>query len=124
MRLFKPFVRLASLALFYIVSINTLAQIDGTLTGNYMIYSGGIGDPQNSIRNEKKIAIEIDGKAAKEIFNAIGPDVPDVCGASADLRIRKKNDGALSCSRSFRGEYRCHIGFDLQSGKSIGGVVC
>jgi len=124
MRLFKPFIRLASLALFGVVSMSSLAQMEGIFTGNYIIYSGGIGDPQKPISNEKKIAIEIDGKAAKEIFNAIGPDVPDVCGATADLRIRKKNDGALSCSRSLKGEYRCHIGFDLQSGKSIGGVVC
>lgn len=120
----KTFTCLAFPVLFFGFSMNGFAQTQKKFTGEYSIYSGGIGDPQKPIPNQNKIAIEVNGLMAKEIFDSIGPDIPDVCSANADLRIRKKDNGALSCYRGTKGEYRCHIGFDLKNGKSIGGVVC
>jgi len=113
--------------LLSLVATSRAASWDGTwnsASAKYIIYSGGLGDMIPPEGNRKKIAIEIAGAAAKDIFNSIGPDIADICGSGDGMRIRKKNDGALSCSRSVKGEYYCNIGFDLKTGKSIAGVIC
>ena len=90
----------------------------------YAIYGGELGDEVAPTSNNKKISIFLDGTAARDVFEQIGPDLTDVCGANSDNRIREKDDGAISCSFSRRDGYRCYFGFDLKSGKSIGGVTC
>ncbi|MEH6433743.1 hypothetical protein [Massilia sp. DD77] len=94
------------------------------LTGVYRVYGGGLGDPSVPTPQDKKVMFSISGAAAKEIFNAIGPDKKDICTEGSSTRVRSKDDGNLSCLRSAKGEYSCNFGFDLVSGKSIGGIVC
>ena len=94
------------------------------ITGVYRIYGGGLGDPIAPSTKDAKIMLSVDGKMAKEIFDAIGPDVKDSCTEQTGDRIRKKDDDHLFCSRTPQGEYFCNLGFDLKSGKSIGGIVC
>ena len=40
---------------------------------SYRIYGGGLGDPTAPKPNDKKVAFSIEGPAARQIFDAIGP---------------------------------------------------
>lgn len=94
------------------------------ITGVYRIYGGGLGDPVAPSEKDKKVMFSIDGKTAKELFDAIGPDKKNVCTEGTGYRVRTKDDEHLFCSRTAKGEYFCNFGFDLRTGKSIGGIVC
>lgn len=93
-----------------------------TLEGSYMLYSLGLGDPQPANAGDSKIAFEIEGAAARKMFDSMAPDVRDACTAGSGVRIRRK--GQVSCQRENPDEYRCSFGFDLRTGKSISGSVC
>lgn len=66
----------------------------------------------------------VSGKTAKDMFDAIGVDKKDACSTEPGERIRKLDGEKIFCSRSAKGEYSCSFGFDLRTGKSIGGIVC
>jgi hypothetical protein len=91
---------------------------------SYAIYGGSLGDPAPVKSNAKRIAFELKGSAAGEIFAAIGPDRVDACSSEADTRIRWRDDQKLVCMQSGAGNYSCYFGFDLMNGKSIGGSIC
>lgn len=93
-------------------------------TASYWLYGGGLGDPTPPKPNDKKIAFSVEGKAARQIFDAIGPDKHDACTKGGGTRFRSKDNENLSCTRSKEGEYVCSFGFDLVTGKSIGGSIC
>lgn len=93
-------------------------------TTSYRIYGGGLGDPTIPTPSDKKIAFSIEGSAAKQIFEAIGPDKKDVCSEGSDIRFRSRDNENLICLRSKENTYTCSFGFDLVSGKSIGGSIC
>ncbi|MDQ1834872.1 hypothetical protein [Massilia scottii] len=95
-----------------------------TLKGAYRTYSRGIGDPGEPTAADTKIMFAIDGKAAREMFDAMGKDVKDACTEGSGTRVRTRDQERLWCSRSKQGVYSCNFGFDLKSGKSIGGIVC
>lgn len=42
------------------------------------------------------MAFMVEGPMAKEIFESIGPDLKEACGASTRLRIREK--GGVECT--------------------------
>lgn len=90
----------------------------------YAIYGGGLGDPVAPTKNDKKIAFQITGKAARDIFNAIGPDRYDECLSDHGARSRYIDDGKFFCARYSDGDYVCSFGFDLKSGKTTHGMVC
>lgn len=90
--------------------------------GRYAIYGGGLGDPLAPSSKDKRIAFWIDGKVARQMFDAMGPDLRNVCGAEGGQRIRQR--AQLSCSYHPRDGYRCNFGFDLVTGLSIGGSLC
>ncbi len=93
-------------------------------TASYWIYGGGLGDPATPTSKDKKIAFSIEGDAAKQIFEAIGPDKKDVCSEGRATRFRSRDKENLSCTRGKENTYTCSFGFDLVSGKSIGGSIC
>jgi hypothetical protein len=93
-------------------------------SGVYMIYGGGLGDPIAPSPKDRKVMFSISGRVAKDLFNAIGPDRHDVCTEGSGTRVRWRDNQNLSCIRSEKGEYGCNFGFDLRSGKSIGGSIC
>ncbi|NHZ98927.1 hypothetical protein [Massilia sp. CCM 8734] len=93
-------------------------------SGVYRTYSGGLGDSGPSTPGDAKVMFSIDGEAARDMFNAMGKDVKDTCTEGSGTRVRMKDHQRLVCSRSKQGEYSCNFGFDLKSGKSIGGSVC
>lgn len=92
------------------------------LRGRYMTYSLGLGDPALAKRSDSKIAFAVSGDAARKMFDAMGPDVNDICTAGSGVRVRTKEN--VSCQREKDGSYQCSFGFDLRTGKSIGGSVC
>ena len=94
------------------------------VTARYAIYGGELGDASPPTERDKRISIYIDGPGAREVFNLIGPDLTDVCGANGDTRIREKDGGRISCIFAPKDGYRCYFGFDLRTGKSIGGASC
>lgn len=114
--------------LFVLVLPATLAADDlgpyKQATASYWIYGGGLGDPVTATSKDKKIAFSIEGDAAKQIFEAIGPDKKDVCSEGGDTRFRSRDNENLTCTRSKENIYTCSFGFDLVSGKSIGGSIC
>ncbi|WP_156885569.1 hypothetical protein [Massilia niastensis] len=115
---------LACLLVAGIVSADDESDPYKKFSGTYSIYGGELGAPQAPTPQDKKIAFSINGKAAKELFDALGPDKYDACTESSGTRMRWRDDQKLSCSRSKEGEYACSFGFDLRTGKSIGGSVC
>ncbi|MCC2959817.1 hypothetical protein LK540_05155 [Massilia sp. IC2-278] len=93
------------------------------LTAEYTIYSGGIGDEQPPTMDDRKLAVEVKGKAAKDIFDSLYPDVHGVsCGDEKGERLRRKRK--IWCTYSPHGGYRCFLGFNLRTGESISGGAC
>ena len=91
---------------------------------SYRIYGGGLGDPTAPSLHDNKVAFSVEGAAAKQIFDAIGPDQRDSCTEGSGMRVRHKDHEHLTCTLSKKNEYACSFGFDLVSGKSIGGSIC
>jgi len=92
------------------------------LKAEYTIYSGGLGDEQAPTKDERKLAIEISGQGAKEIFDSLYPDTKVTCSGEKGERLRRK--GHMWCSFSSVSGYRCFIGFNLRTGESIAGGSC
>nr|WP_269106910.1 hypothetical protein [Massilia sp. TS11] len=101
---------------------------DGTYSqfdGSHLIYSNSLDEKAPPTKIDKRVSFMVQGSLAESLFDSIGPDPKDACGASADLRIREKGD--LSCTRYLpdkRKPYTCHFGMDLRTGKSIAGATC
>jgi hypothetical protein len=87
----------------------------------YMVYSGALDDPEKPIAKDSKISFFGTGQAAKEMFNAMPPDIKDNCVSDSGSRYRAKDN--LECMKDSDG-YTCTFGFDLKTGKSIGGSIC
>ena len=95
------------------------------LRGEYLIYSGSLGETAAPTAGDRKAAFAIRGEAAKKLFESIGPDLEDACGASSGMRMRQKGD--LDCfhdKANRESPYVCHFGIDLRTGKSIHGSIC
>jgi hypothetical protein len=93
--------------------------------GQYLVYSGELGEQAVPTRTERKAAIMIEGLVAKELFDAIGPDLKDACGTLSGLRVRQKGDVDCTYDKDTpSAPYTCHFGFNLRTGKSIGGSIC
>ena len=90
----------------------------------YAIYGSDLGDTTAPSKKDAKIAFVINDSAAKNIFDAIGPDKPDQCSSAPGVKVRYKDGGKFACTRSADAQYACYFGFDLKSGKSIGGSIC
>lgn len=90
--------------------------------GHYTIYGGGLGDPVAPSNTSRNMAFWVTGPVAKKMFDAMGPDLKDVCGAGDGNRIRQRAE--VRCSYHPKYDYQCDFGFDLISGRSIGGSVC
>lgn len=88
----------------------------------YTIYSGELGNEQAPTKDDRKLAIEISGQAAKEIFDSIYPDAGVTCSGEKGERLRRKRD--LWCSFVPSEGYRCFLGYNLRTGQSIPGGSC
>lgn len=93
--------------------------------GEYLIYSGSLGETAAPTAIDRKAAFVLNGEAARKLFESIGPDLKDACGTSSGLRIRQKGDLDCIYDKDDRtSPYVCHFGIDLQTGKSIHGSIC
>ena len=105
--------------------INGWKSIRGAI---YLIHGGSLADRQAATVSDRKLSILVDGPPAKEIFDAIGPDLPDACSGESGDRARDKK--GVYCSYSVQdkaskeGPYRCWIGIDLRTGDRVGTVGC
>lgn len=90
--------------------------------GSYWLYSGTLDDRHPPTKNERKIAISIEGKAAKEMFDSMYPDAKSPCSDEKGHRERSK--GNIYCAYNPREGYSCSVGFNLRTGESIEGIVC
>jgi hypothetical protein len=92
------------------------------LKADYVIYSGDLGEQLAPTPTDRKISIHVTGQSAKDIFNAIGPDIKVECSTEKGERERRK--GVLWCYYQQSNGYTCYFGFDLRTGKSIDGGEC
>ena len=88
----------------------------------YAIYGGDLGDTYAPTSSDVRVAFYVRGRAAKEMFEAMGPDRKSECGIRKGGRIRAKEH--VACTYRPSDGYQCDFGFDLRSGKSIGGSIC
>lgn len=89
-------------------------------SGAYAVYGGYPGDVVAPVAGDTKVAFQLKKTAAKDMFEAMAPDLPDGC---PDPRIRLRNRDMLLCRYRPEDGYRCDFGFDLSTGLSIGGSV-
>lgn len=88
----------------------------------YVVYSGELGDTYAPTAKDAKITIVLSGSAARDMFNALGTDRADACKDEESTRVRYRDN--IVCQRNKSKRHVCHIGFDLKTGKSIGGIIC
>jgi hypothetical protein len=104
---------------FAISQTSTNVQIPGA----YSFYSGELGD-ELGVPNTKdaKVSIMVSGPLAVRMYQHMGNGArSNSCLDDEETRVRDN----LICSRKkASGQATCHFGFDLHSGKSIGGTVC
>jgi hypothetical protein len=92
------------------------------LKGDYLLYGGELGDTVPPTNKDRKVAFTFRGPLAKDLFDHIGPDSKDACGAAPDHRIRDRGD--LSCVWDKGDGYICYFGLDVPTGKSTNGSIC
>lgn len=94
----------------------------------YKIHSGIVSDRTPPTAKDRMLTIHIDGKAAKELFDSIGPDVPLSCGTEKGERERRRK--GIFCAYNPKdvsaksGPYLCWIGMDLVTGEAETTVSC
>ncbi|WP_141213245.1 hypothetical protein [Janthinobacterium sp. PC23-8] len=89
-------------------------------SASYAIYGAYPDAPVAPIAGDTKVAFRLTGAAAKDMFDAIGPDLAAGC---PDPQIRLRNRDMLLCRHRPNDGYRCEFGFDLSTGLSIGASV-
>jgi hypothetical protein len=99
-----------------------VALAHGAQVWEYAIYGGDLGDTYAPTSSDARIAFYVRGRAAKEMFQTMGPDRKSECGIEKGGRVRMKEH--VACSYRPSDGYQCDFGFDLRSGKSIGGSIC
>lgn len=94
----------------------------------YKVHAGVVADRAPPTATERMLTVLVDGKAAKEVFDSIGPDVQLVCsGMNGDRDRRRKG---IYCTYHAEdattkdGPYRCWIGTNLVSGEAETTVTC
>ena len=80
------------------------------------IYSGGLGDPTAPTAHDAKVSFHVQGKAARDLFDRMGPDVKTECGSDPKTRVRARD--RLQCIRYSPSDYSCYFGFDLKDDRS------
>ena len=92
------------------------------LKATYSVYSGDLGERVAPTKDERKLAIAIEGQAAKDIFDSMYPDARVTCSDEPGERLRSK--GKVACIYQPRTGYHCSLGVNLRTGESISGASC
>lgn len=94
-------------------------------TIRYLIYSNDLDEAQAPRRADQRLAVAITGDLARQMFEAIGPDLKEACGTTLGMRQRQRGDVDCSYDKDQpKSPYTCHFGIDLRKGKSIAGSTC
>jgi len=91
------------------------------VTGRYAIYSGDLDDQQAPTKKDRKLSLIIEGQAAKDLFDSMAPDDKTRCGSDG---ARSRTKGNTWCAYQPKRGYKCYLGLDLRTGKSIAGGMC
>jgi hypothetical protein len=92
---------------------------------HYLVYSNDLDEAKAPTPSDQRVSIAITGELAKQMFEAIGPDLKVGCGTTLDMRQRQRGDLDCSWDKDQPGSpYTCHLGIDLRKGKSIAGSTC
>lgn len=101
---------------------------DGSYTsfsGTYLLYSHDLDEKAPPTAKDRRVSFKVEGALARKLFESIGPDQKEDCGASSELSIRNRGDLTCTFDKSDRNNpYTCHFGLNLLSGKSIAGSTC
>lgn len=91
-------------------------------SGTYVIYGGypSSEEARAPTPGDSKVAFNLTGDPAKEMFEAIGPDMKGGCATPA-FRVRQRD--MLVCRYRPKDGYRCNFAFDLSTGLSVGGLI-
>ena len=92
------------------------------LKGDYYMYGGSIGDSTPPTEKDRKLSLMLVGPLAKDLFDHIGPDAKEACGAGPDHRQRYRGD--LTCIWAKDDGYSCYLGLNARTGKSMSGTTC
>lgn len=118
----------ATSALVLLANADTGKRWDGMYQSSkmkYLSYSNELDEKQPPSRLDHKVAFMVEGPMAKEMFDTLGTDVKDACGASSRLRIRERGDVECTFDRDTPSSpYTCRFGLNMATGKSIAGSTC
>ena len=78
------------------------------LKGDYQVYGGTLSEGVPPTKKDRKVAFMFSGPLGKDLFDQIGPDLKDACGAGSDHRTRRRGD--LSCIWTKDDGYACYFG--------------
>src|SRR5471032_1261269 len=78
------------------------------LKASYTVYSGSLDEQDPPTQADRKLAIEVTGPAAKEIFDSLFPDAKVKCSETQGERLRSKRN--IWCIYQPREGYRCFLG--------------
>lgn len=101
----------------------------GKFSGQYIIYGGEPGErgARPATPGDTKVAFSIKGRAARDLFHAIGPARREMsrgeerCEANPKIRTRRLD--TIFCRHHSKAGYWCTFGFDLSTGLSTRGKV-
>ena len=94
----------------------------------FKIHSGIVADRTPPTAKDRKLTVNVDGGAAREIFESIGPDVQPTCSGGQGDRDRRRK--GIYCTydpadaKAKEGPYRCWIGVNLITGEAENNVSC
>jgi len=99
-----------------------------TLRGSYVIHSGGTAYAEPPTKADSALTVHFEGKAAKEVFDQIGPDAKVKCSSEQGDRERTKK--GVSCIYTAKlnnrkdSHYTCWVGINLRTGDGDVRVSC
>jgi hypothetical protein len=99
-----------------------------SLRGSYMIHSGGTAYAEPPTTTDSALTVHFEGKAAKQVFDQIGPDAKVKC--SPETRDRERRKKGVSCIYTAKlndpkdFHYTCWVGINLRTGEGDVRVSC
>ena len=107
---------------------NQVAVDWDNIRANYMIHSGSATYPEPPTKTDRALTFHFEGKAAKQVFDQIGPDAKVKCSAEKGDRERRKK--GVSCIYTAHlndpndFHYTCWVGINLGTGDGDVRVSC
>lgn len=98
------------------------------LQTSYMIHSGSTAYAEAPSKADSALSLHFEGKAAKEVFDEIGPDAKVKC--SSEKLDRERSKKGVSCIYTAKlsdpkgSHYTCWVGVNLRTGDGDVRVSC